>query len=96
MAMGGNEMHSELEVRPLTDLFDRVLRIDVPVVAFELDQADLERWTRDRTGEADPMAYRGIPVRSLDKGESRFRFMGKSGVFGYLEFSKSLSGLTDR
>lgn len=42
------------------------------------------------------MAYRGIPIRPLDEGESRFRFMGKAGVFDYLAFSKSLTTLTSR
>jgi hypothetical protein len=89
-------MRTEAELRPITDLFDRVLGIDVPVVAFELDEHDLERWKSDHAADDEPMLYRSIPIRSRLEGESRFRFMGKSGVFGYHAFSKSLSGLIYR
>lgn len=86
-------MQTEAELRPITDLFDRVLGIDVPVVAFELDHDDLERWKSDHSADEEPMLYRRIPVRLCIEGESRFRFMGKSGTFGYHAFSKSLSAL---
>ncbi len=89
-------MQSEAELRPITDLFDRVLGIDVPVVAFELDHHDLKRWQADHAADEQPMLYRSIPIRSCLDGESRFRFMGKGGVFGYHAFSKSLSALVSR
>jgi hypothetical protein len=80
-------------LRPLTDLFDRVLGLSAPIVAFELDAADMDRWRIDRDPDGPPASYRMIPIRPRLGGESCIRLIDRAGGFRWHSLSRSMVGI---